>query len=93
MKELWITLLESLGRAWWVEVVTEAPHCIYYFGPFGSAADAEAAQGGYVADLEQEKAQNIRVAVKRCKPDKLTIDEEAEARQRGKASPLVSSRA
>ncbi|NEQ27591.1 MAG: DUF1816 domain-containing protein, partial [Microcoleus sp. SIO2G3] len=27
MKEIWITILEALGKAWWVEVTTEAPRC------------------------------------------------------------------
>jgi hypothetical protein len=76
MKEFWITILESLGLAWWVEVVTESPKCTYYFGPFGTAKDAKAAQFGYVEDLEQEGAKGIKVEIKRCKPTRLTIVEE-----------------
>ncbi|NJL23198.1 MAG: DUF1816 domain-containing protein [Leptolyngbyaceae cyanobacterium SM1_3_5] len=93
MKEIWVTLLEALGQAWWVEVITEAPRCTYYFGPFASASEAEAARGGYVEDLEQENAQNIRAIVKRCKPVSLTIEHEAETGRSGKPTSLISSRA
>jgi len=69
-------LLNKLGLAWWVEVVTGSPHCTYYFGPFTSASEANAAQAGYVEDLETEGAQGIAVDVKRCKPGQLTIEEQ-----------------
>lgn len=92
MKEIWVTVLEALGQAWWVEVATEAPRCTYYFGPFASASEAEAAKGGYVADLAQENAQNIRAVSKRCKPVSLTIEHETEA-GRSKPTSLISSRA
>jgi len=64
-----------LGLAWWVEVTTASPRCTYYFGPFLRADEAESAQGGYIEDLEQEGAQGIRVRVKRCKPEALTIED------------------
>lgn len=91
MKEIWINLLDILGKAWWVEIVTEAPRCTYYFGPFASASDAEAAKPGYIEDLEQEKAQGIKCAVKRCKPDNLTVfDEVSEFRSSGGTTPVFS---
>lgn len=70
-------LLNKLGLAWWVEVVTGTPRCTYYFGPFTSANEAKDAQTGYVEDLEQEGAQGIVVTVRRCKPEKLTVYEES----------------
>lgn len=73
MNELLTNLLNLFGLAWWVEVVTETPHCTYYFGPFLSAKAAAAAKGGYVEDLEQEGAQDIRVTLKRFKPTRLTV--------------------
>lgn len=76
MKELFTSLLNLVGLAWWVEVKTETPHCTYYFGPFGGAKAAEASKAGYVADLEQEGAQGISVSVKRCKPVKLTVSDD-----------------
>lgn len=76
MKELWINLLETLGLAWWIEIVTESPQCTYYFGPFASSQDAESAKAGYIQDLEGEGAQGIRVSIERHNPDNLTIYED-----------------
>jgi len=73
MKEVLIKVLNLLGLAFWVEIVTETPRCTYYFGPFVSTQEAEQAKGGYVEDLENEGAQGISVTVKRCKPTNLTI--------------------
>ena len=80
MKEVLISLLETLGLAFWVEIVTEKPRCTYYFGPFLSSQEAQAAKSGYVEDLEQEGAQGIRVTVKRCKPADLTIADDLEVK-------------
>ncbi len=65
-----------LGLAWWVEVKTSSPVCIYFFGPFISQKDAEEALPGYVEDLESEQAQTIVTDVKRCKPTQLTVCDE-----------------
>ncbi len=75
-KELLTNFFHSFGWAWWVEIVTQNPHCTYYFGPFLSEKEAKAAMTGYVEDLQQEKAQGIAVNVKRCKPDNLTISDD-----------------
>jgi Domain of unknown function (DUF1816) len=91
MKEILISLLETLGLAWWSELVTEDPRCTYYFGPFISAEEAKAAQAGYIEDLEQEGTQGIRVTVKRCKPSNLTVfDETPETSRRSMVSPTLS---
>lgn len=74
---MWTSLLQALGLAWWVEIKTDRPRCTYYFGPFASSSEAELAKPGYIEDLEQEQAEGIRVAIKRGKPDSLTIVEEA----------------
>jgi Domain of unknown function (DUF1816) len=90
MNEIWANVLNTVGLAWWVEVVTENPHCTYYFGPFANNQEADTAKGGYIEDLEQEGAQNIKVVVKRCKPDNLTIyDEVVDLSPRGVA-PVFS---
>lgn len=81
LKEFLISLLNTLGLAWWVEIKTEIPSCIYYFGPFLSAGEAKVAQSGYVEDLEQENAEGIRVMMRRCKPTILTIDNDIESTQ------------
>jgi Domain of unknown function (DUF1816) len=72
--EIWTNTLDLLGQAWWVEVSTAQPKFTYYFGPFATAEEAELAVAGYLEDLESEAAQGIRSTIKRCKPDRLTID-------------------
>ncbi|GAB4194982.1 MAG: DUF1816 domain-containing protein [Coleofasciculaceae cyanobacterium] len=79
MKEVVIKILQLLGLAFWVEIVTDNPRCTYYFGPFLSEKEASDAKSGYVEDLENEGAQGIVVKIKRCKPSNLTIfDEQGE---------------
>lgn len=90
-KELLVTLLNFFGWAWWVEITTRSPHCVYYFGPFLSEQEAIAAKVGYLEDLEEEGAQGITDAVKRCKPNQLTIayDENDLEAVKGKGTPLL----
>jgi hypothetical protein len=76
-KNIFTSILEKLGLAVWVEIVTDAPRCTYYFGPFISEANAEAAKIGYIEDLESEGSKSISVMVKRCKPETLTIYDES----------------
>ena len=82
--------LHLVGQAWWVEITTERPHCTYYFGPFTSAVEADAAKIGYVEDLESESAQGIQVAIKRCKPAQMTIDYEENENVYNSAKPSMS---
>ncbi|EKQ66754.1 protein of unknown function DUF1816 [Leptolyngbyaceae cyanobacterium JSC-12] len=90
MQESLISLLDFLGLAWWVEIKTNSPQCVYYFGPFLSANEAENAKPGYIEDLQGEGAQGITVIVKRCKPARLTIVDEG-GEFRGKPAPSFSS--
>lgn len=80
IQDIWSSVLNTIGQAWWVEISTARPHCTYYFGPFASAVEADEAKVGYVEDLEGESAQGIQVAIKRCKPTQMTIDYEATER-------------
>jgi hypothetical protein len=73
---LWADALNFWGQAWWVEILTAQPTCIYYFGPFANGQEAEMAAPGYISDLEGESAQDIQFRIKRLKPDRLTIDED-----------------
>ena len=58
---------------WWVEICTQNPVCIYYFGPFDSAQEAQSYQAGYLEDLTAEKAEGITTRIKQCeKPEVLT---------------------
>ena len=69
-------LLNRLGLAWWVEVTTQSPKCIYYFGPFASSQEAKEELPGYLEDLTLESAEGIQAVVKRCQPAELTIFDE-----------------
>lgn len=91
MKELLLLILNWLGLAYWVEIVTDAPKCTYYFGPFISKQEAQAAKGGYVEDLQYEGAQGIAVAVKRFRPSTLTIFDEKEDSLKFERIPTLSS--
>jgi hypothetical protein len=73
IQDIWSNTLQLVGQAWWVEITTAKPHCVYYFGPFPSAVEADAAKPGYIEDLEGELAQDIRSVIKRCKPAQPTI--------------------
>ncbi|MEM7726464.1 MAG: DUF1816 domain-containing protein [Cyanobacteria bacterium P01_A01_bin.45] len=90
IKEISTNALQNLGLAWWVEVKTQSPRCTYYFGPFLSATNAEAAMKGYVEDLEGEGAQGILVEVKRCKPNKLTVADDLGESIDRKVQPVFS---
>ncbi|NJP08906.1 MAG: DUF1816 domain-containing protein [Leptolyngbyaceae cyanobacterium RU_5_1] len=91
MQEPLTNLLDFVGLAWWVELVTDSPRCIYYFGPFLTEQEAETAKPGYVEDLQQEGAQGITFAIKRCKPARLTIDDEPGETRSKKVSTSFSS--
>ncbi|MBE9028150.1 DUF1816 domain-containing protein [filamentous cyanobacterium LEGE 11480] len=78
MKDILTGSLNAFGLAWWVEITTENPTCLYYFGPFNNAATAEIHKPGYIEDLNREGAQKIQVVVKRCKPKELTVFDETE---------------
>lgn len=77
MKELLLKIINLVGFAHWVEIVTQVPRCTYYFGPFMGAKEAEQAQRGYLDDLNGEGAQGITVKIKRCRPQDLTVFEES----------------
>ncbi len=72
-KNIYTSILETLGLAVWIEIVTDSPRCTYYFGPFSSESEAEGAKIGYIEDIEAEGSKGLAVMVKRCKPEMLTI--------------------
>ncbi|MCS6959208.1 MAG: DUF1816 domain-containing protein [Pseudanabaenaceae cyanobacterium SKYGB_i_bin29] len=78
VKDVFLTFLENIGRAVWVEIVTEDPQCTYYFGPFVGEPEAREATIGYVEDLKSEGAVGIDVrSIKRMRtPAVLTIFDE-----------------
>ncbi|WP_069791194.1 DUF1816 domain-containing protein [Cyanobacterium sp. IPPAS B-1200] len=76
MKELLIQILNFLGLACWMKLTTENPRCTYYFGPFLTKKEARENQQGYIDDLLEEGAKEIKISMKRFKPTELTIFEE-----------------
>ncbi len=76
MKEMTTKLLNTLGWAYWVKITTVSPVCTYYFGPFLSRKEANAAKSGFIEDLKEEGAKGIKVGIQRCKPKELTIFDE-----------------
>lgn len=70
------TLANPSELAWWVKIITSQPKCTYFFGPFGQAKEAEAAQKGYLEDLQQEGAEGIKVEIEWSQPRELTLADE-----------------
>ena len=66
----------SRSRKWWVKIVTQVPDCLYYFGPFDSAQEAQRHQSGYLEDLEEEGSFGFTVQIQQCQPQQLTVFEE-----------------
>lgn len=62
--------------AWWTEIITEQPYCIYYFGPFISQQEAQWFLPGYLEDLKQEGCQVVWIQTKQCQPKELTLLQE-----------------
>ena len=59
---------------WWVEIFTAHPPCLYYFGTFETAQEAEQSQAGFVQDLFHEGASGISHRVNfQQQPSLLTI--------------------
>src|SRR4028119_1554812 len=75
-EEFFMSYLEEVGMAWWVEIITKKPDCTYYFGPFASHREAQLSQLGYLEDLEQERPKLIAIEIKQCQPKELTIFED-----------------
>lgn len=78
LKQLYSGFMEGLNTAWWAEVTTAKPHCVYYFGPFQTRVEAQEAYPGFIEDLDSEGAQGIVVVIKRCQPQELTVCQEPE---------------
>lgn len=73
-KESLLNLLEALGLAYWVEIITANPPDFYYFCPFLIAKEAEISQRGFIQDLLADGIEVISVHIKRCHSPKLTSD-------------------
>ncbi len=53
---------------WWIEIVTDNPNYMYYFGAFNSYWEAEWHKSGYIEDLIEEKAKIISIDIQSCQP-------------------------
>ena len=62
-------------QKWWLEIKTAAPRCTYYFGPFDSFEETVEHQSGYFEDLIEEGCSEIKIKIKQCSPQALTIEE------------------
>ena len=94
MREFLSRLLNSItGADYWVEITTNSPRCIYYFGPFETKGEADESIAGYVEDLSGEGAQGIDITVKRDRPTQLTIDEEGGVASDRLPFPVLSGQA
>ena len=58
---------------WWIEILTDNPRYIYYFGPFDSYWEAEWHKNGYIHDLKEEEAKIINIEIEKCQPKVLTF--------------------
>jgi Domain of unknown function (DUF1816) len=64
-----------LKEAWWLEVGTFDPLCLYYFGSFENEQEADAEREGYLQDLRNESSHIIFARSRFCQPRKLTIEQ------------------
>lgn len=76
LQNIAIGFREGLNTDWWVEIKTTYPSCTYYFGDFDNLREAKKYCSGYIEDLQSEGAQGIKVRIKRCEPQLLTICDE-----------------
>lgn len=63
----------SLG--WWLQVDTQNPIGIRYFGPFRSQEEAESLKYKYCLDLTHDHIRVLDCRAKFCQPRQLVIDE------------------
>jgi hypothetical protein len=59
--------------AWWLEVGTLNPFCVYYFGPFELEQEVAQSKQGFLQDLRNEKSIIIFARSNFCQPRQLTI--------------------
>lgn len=58
---------------WWIEILTNNPNYLYYFGSFNSYWEAEWAKSGYIQDLKEEKAIIVDIQINKCQPKELDM--------------------
>lgn len=69
-----ISVIENRKEfGWWIEILTNNPDYIYYFGAFNSYWEAEQSKDTYIRDLEEERAKIVEIKIEQCQPKQLTI--------------------
>lgn len=58
---------------WWIEITTDKPRYIYYFGDFSTYWEALFLASEYRQDLEEEEAEVINIQIEKCQPEHLSI--------------------
>ena len=58
---------------WWIEILTNKPMYMYYFGFFNSYWEAEFSKNGYIEDLQKEGAEIVNIKIEKCQPKQLTF--------------------
>jgi len=91
MNNLLLKIAEILGLAYWIEIKTDIPKCTYYFGPFLTEGEARSNQAGYLEDLKGEGAVNIQLAIKKIRPEQITIFDEADETVNFKRIPVFNT--
>jgi len=64
---------EKYEFGWWIEIVTDQPIYIYYFGAFQKYWEAEYYKKGYIEDLEKERSRIVNIEIRKLQPKKITI--------------------
>ena len=59
--------------SWWIEILTDNPMYLYYFGEFNNYWEAESSKNGYIQDLKEEKAEIVDVKIGIYEPKETTI--------------------
>jgi hypothetical protein len=64
-------MANGLGVAWWARVETQAPHVIYWFGPFVSREHLEEKLPVFLSDVSSEQPGSVEhelLRVRRSEP-------------------------
>lgn len=64
----------TFEQAWWIVVRTEQPKYEYFFGPFEQKQEALSLESGYVSDLCEEGATNVKSWIRWCQPTSITSE-------------------
>ena len=58
---------------WWIEILTNKPKYIYYFGGFDSYWEIKSLKYKYIQDLKRKQIEIVDIQVLQCQPEELVI--------------------